>query len=130
MAQWRSDVLPWLAIGGAVGVSWLISVTDNASAPRVRNNVYATQEACERDYQPEQCVQTYHAYSAGHGGGYYAVYGPSYYTRDAPAGDPGPGRTALTSGDGRSSAATSVSESVARGGFGSTARGGGRSYGG
>lgn len=128
MAQWRSDILPLLAIGGAIGLSVLGNAGQNAADPLVRQNAYVTQQACEQDYPAQQCVSTY---QPGHGGyaGHYVYYGPAYYPREAPQGDPGPGRTALNSSDGRSTAASSVSETrVSRGGFGATARSGRGGY--
>lgn len=124
MTVWRSRVLPWLVVGGALGVGWLIAGQQNDTT-LVRQNAYGSQAECEQDYRADQCTR---GNQSGHGG--YFFFGPAYYARNAPQGDPGPGRTALASTDGRSSAASSVSEAhVSRGGFGGTARSG-RGFGG
>ncbi|WP_395647059.1 hypothetical protein [Terricaulis sp.] len=117
--------MPWLVVGGALGVGWLIAGTQN-DTNLVRQNVYGTQQDCEQDYRTDQCVRTF---QSGAYGGHFMYFGPVYYTRDAPQGDPGPGRTALSSSDGRSTTANSVSEArVSRGGFGGTARSGRGGY--
>lgn len=109
MATWRSEALPWLALGSIVALMafWRMAETP----PPERQNLYNTRADCERDYEPSQCRE-----SAGVSGGYY---GPRYSSTTVTGDDPGPGRTAE---DGRSQTASRVHE-FARGGFGSTGRG-------
>lgn len=112
MSKWRSETLPWIALGSAVALmaAWRIA----NPPPTFRQNTYASREACERDYDPAQCRS---------GGGVYGgYYGPLYASRRATSDDPGPGRSA----ENGSSRFATGSTSVARGGFG----GGGHGYGG
>lgn len=110
MAAWRSDSLLLIPLGAVA----LMALSRCAETP-ARENYYATRAACERDYNASECT------SRSGGGGYY---GPRYYGAERTTNDPGPGRTAQ---GGESTAATS--SGVARGGFGSTGRGYGGSYG-
>jgi hypothetical protein len=119
MATWRSESLPWIALGSIVALMALWRVSENQRPPE-RQNQYASREACERDYDPTQCRQT-------SGGGIYGgYYGPRYISDTATRNDPGPGRTAE---NGRSLAASSVHGASTRGGFGATGRGYSGGYG-
>jgi hypothetical protein len=114
MATWRSETLPWLALGSFVALMAIMRAGENE--PPQRQNAYVSREACERDYEPAQCRE-----NTGVHGGYY---GPRYSSDRMTMDDPGPGRTADR---GHSQAASSVH--TVRGGFGGTGRGYGGGYG-
>jgi hypothetical protein len=116
MAKWRSENLPWIALGSVVAIMamWRFA----SPPPQERQNTYASQAACERDYEARQCQPS------SRGGGVY--FGPYYTGAYANGSDPGPGRTAE---NGRSQAASGTHNVAARGGFGSTGRGYSGGYG-
>lgn len=96
-----------------LGLFATVFVADKAipQGTEMRRNVYANQADCERDYSPNQCQQ-----SSGGGSGTAGGYHGPYYSANrsnAPANDPGPGRTGVT----RASFETSY-----RGGFGAFGR--------
>jgi hypothetical protein len=108
MARWRSSAVTLVVIGVA-------GVASCSPEPQTyRRNLYATKGDCYRDYGPADCEAS--SYRAGY------FFGAPYWVGGGrrPAGDPGPGASAV---NGRSGVALAVSDPV-RGGFGAT----GRSY--
>ncbi len=111
MPRWRTSTVVLVTLGAAAALSGC------AREPEYARNGYLSREACLQDYPPQHCSdRTY--------GGYY--YGPSYATRRAGAApdDPGPGRSAATTGTSIYADANARQASTSRGGFGAT----GRSY--
>jgi hypothetical protein len=110
MTTWRSDALPWLALGAMLTVT-----TCSRMANEERRNYYTSREQCLRDYDAAQCRS-----GGSSSGGVH--YGPYYRGARQTADDPGPGRTAAANGQ------STAASRVVRGGFGSTARSGHGGY--
>jgi hypothetical protein len=108
MSRWRSGAVVLAVLGAA-------AVLNGCGQPEYRRNGYASRADCLKDYPADKCEAR-----SGAGTG-FLYFGPWFLgnQRNAVAGDPGPGRTAV---NGVSQSATPGASETRRGGFGSTGR--------